>query len=1535
MCGGSRTQDGGMRRPKIALALLLAAAVFASGGGLAANASWCAKLTLGAVKIAAGMLGLTPLSVVWERNGQPVDLAEDTLTKGDVVSFESRIDLSIVGQGVQAGLSVDFTPPAGSMTGVTREVLDRNGHPIGALSGSATPVDSVDFGRIMSTSEIAKLDKKTDYVTRFRFTVGDNPIELGMALAKAKLRLQAGGWKAESKNLSLYGFQAETPKMSRIATPNYALDGQGNVWAWSENGELVGTGEGKQYLPKQATKGIKFIDIGVTGGDQPAYDDVAVSDSKCGIGLDENRDLWLLPWKGRKKPVKLDKLGKFTKASYGPIMNTGQVRVINCDGTVSEKNKFLSGVEEWPTDYVLWANRQVMVNQDGEAWMNKNVDYFYSGNATPWKITGDKKDPVTKIFEVDYDYHNYCRRYAIQTKSGSIYTYNIKDPERIYGLNLLKNKEKPIHATDMIKNDQGVWILTKEGEIVPYNNLNNPVYSPVKMKGFNTYQALTPLYNNSPSQAPLIGLGEDNKFYITGFLESSEKVDGGLEEFVPAGGYRYTPGNLSLKPKNNTIGVGTYSEEAPTLRVGKQLYGLGNQCDATDTKCDYPLTINTWKEIPNSGGYSTLFRQDSHHYSIDKEGMFFHKTKQNNKPEILQFLGRKITKIVSQPPNNMLLLDYTGRIYSNTAYTFGGIQPQRLKYVHLPGNPNIIDITQEYALSDKGDLYALNMGKGFLPRKTKIRLESATKISDYTATDNTKRISFLTKNNELKELLYENPFEHIKRTETQISDNNSVRDFTTFYSDVYWIDDKGDLWTRRSEKNTKIYEGEDFTQISSNHRNVIVRNNKYEYWAKGYVNVLGLGYTNTHDASSYLLARININIKNYPTPSKEDTLPTPPIYQKESTTLVDRRWGSKWHMPCFKNNSPAATSFAQNILTFAGDMVINKKGQISQGYNCGSLGNPKVDNKFWFLDQTGTEAIDNEGVLWDLTPRWVKHYVAGLRFKWVYKNNEEVLAIDTKGHLYKISLNPEYGNYYVPIPIASNKKFTKAWATATSKIITEYWALDTEGQLWGSDTYKNDFGIEDNATVEDGLVKIPFPGKTVTQITYVGTDGDYVIWFLDSDGQVWASSHCNYIHSEYYPGTGLDQESNDFHKVLVPEKVISLNVHEALSETGHLWTWGNKSPNTSNKLLPSPSPLLTLPDREPKRSKPRLIANKKILAVVGAGGRIYVAGAQGELGMSENQNRLVEIPRLDGKDGILPYDDTILGKTKDGKWQPLPRNWTIPENPLFDDLVENSYGVALDKGGKAYYQTEYNGLQPFAPWLWTFNNIFYDYTESSSQEYDNYNHHYYTHTCYSAQYTGLETTGKIRRMGDVGCVGGYGPKFVPSVAIKNNEAERKINFKAIAAKGIDTYAYTAGVSKDDKLYVWGDNSYGQLGLGDTSRRDNPTEVTLPDGKTPKAVYATNKALYVLTTDGILYAAGYQSSTGELGIGNNQTGDIKTFHRVLLPEGAKISEVSVQDSWGAAITTTGNLYTWGSNSYGQLATGNTDNQPVPVKAKYKN
>ena len=47
-------------------------------------------------------------------------------------------------------------------------------------------------------------------------------------------------------------------------------------------------------------------------------------------------------------------------------------------------------------------------------------------------------------------------------------------------------------------------------------------------------------------------------------------------------------------------------------------------------------------------------------------------------------------------------------------------------------------------------------------------------------------------------------------------------------------------------------------------------------------------------------------------------------------------------------------------------------------------------------------------------------------------------------------------------------------------------------------------------------------------------------------------------------------------------------------------------------------------------------------------------------------------------------------------------------------------------------------------------------------------------------------------------------------------------FKAIAAGGYHTVA----IREDGTLWVWGDNEYGQLGLGNTAIRTTPTPVTV-------------------------------------------------------------------------------------------------------------
>ena len=59
--------------------------------------------------------------------------------------------------------------------------------------------------------------------------------------------------------------------------------------------------------------------------------------------------------------------------------------------------------------------------------------------------------------------------------------------------------------------------------------------------------------------------------------------------------------------------------------------------------------------------------------------------------------------------------------------------------------------------------------------------------------------------------------------------------------------------------------------------------------------------------------------------------------------------------------------------------------------------------------------------------------------------------------------------------------------------------------------------------------------------------------------------------------------------------------------------------------------------------------------------------------------------------------------------------------------------------------------------------------------------------------------------------------------LKNKKEEQK-NFQfQIFTRGSSTVCLT----ENNLCYVWGDNKYGQLGLGDTNNRSIPTLLSLP------------------------------------------------------------------------------------------------------------
>ncbi|MGI8430245.1 MAG: RCC1 domain-containing protein [Solirubrobacteraceae bacterium] len=167
------------------------------------------------------------------------------------------------------------------------------------------------------------------------------------------------------------------------------------------------------------------------------------------------------------------------------------------------------------------------------------------------------------------------------------------------------------------------------------------------------------------------------------------------------------------------------------------------------------------------------------------------------------------------------------------------------------------------------------------------------------------------------------------------------------------------------------------------------------------------------------------------------------------------------------------------------------------------------------------------------------------------------------------------------------------------------------------------------------------------------------------------------------------------------------------------------------------------------------------------------------------------------------------------------------------------------------------------------------------------------------------------------------------VAVSAGAIPRGTRISQIAA-GNDV---SVALSSTGQLYAWGSNTYGDLGTGPTSDAHVPVAVSageMPPGTTFTSVAAGMYHILALSSSGQLYTWGANFS-GQLGTGTTHDSSVpKSVTAGAIPVGAKLTEIAAGGNHNLALSASGQLYAWGENVFfGELGNGTTTNQSAPV------
>ena len=154
-------------------------------------------------------------------------------------------------------------------------------------------------------------------------------------------------------------------------------------------------------------------------------------------------------------------------------------------------------------------------------------------------------------------------------------------------------------------------------------------------------------------------------------------------------------------------------------------------------------------------------------------------------------------------------------------------------------------------------------------------------------------------------------------------------------------------------------------------------------------------------------------------------------------------------------------------------------------------------------------------------------------------------------------------------------------------------------------------------------------------------------------------------------------------------------------------------------------------------------------------------------------------------------------------------------------------------------------------------------------------------------------------------------------------------FVTVATGVVHTCAIT---EPDMALWCWGENSDGQLGTGDTSDRNAPTEIDLPQGRHPISVVAGWASTCVILDNGSGMCWG-NNDYGHIGDGTYNDRNEPTPISVL-PANSSLVAMDLGAGHACGILDDGSVHCWGNNTFsdgeseGRLGDGSNTSSRFP-------